>query len=133
MEKTLENMTKQEWESLCRGCGLCCLVKFQRGFFNSDKIYLTRVACDYLDLETKKCTCYETRYHENNGCGDLYIQTIKDRNLVPACCAYSEKMFGKAKNTPKIDWSKVIHEKDIPYGNSLKDYIVSNRDFFRDR
>ena len=39
--KTLEEMTPEEWESLCDGCARCCLIKFQDE--DTDRIYTTNV------------------------------------------------------------------------------------------
>jgi len=46
--KTLEQMTDEEWESLCDGCGQCCMHKLLDA--DTDEIYFTNVACDQLDL-----------------------------------------------------------------------------------
>ena len=52
-------MSEREWESLCDGCGRCCLHKFEDD--SSGDIYFTDVACQYLDEETCSCPHYQDR------------------------------------------------------------------------
>ena len=39
--KAMKDMTRQEWESLCDGCGRCCLNKLQEE--GTDRTYYTDV------------------------------------------------------------------------------------------
>ena len=57
--KTLTEMTLDEWESLCDGCGICCLYKIEDE--ETGQITLTNVACRFLDLESCTCTLYVNR------------------------------------------------------------------------
>jgi len=59
MRKTLEQLDPQEWESLCDGCGLCCLQKLEDEDDNS--VYYTRIACKLLDMKTCQCSNYPKR------------------------------------------------------------------------
>ena len=46
--KSLEEMTNSEWESLCDGCGRCCLNKLEE--VGTDRTFYTDVGCRLLDL-----------------------------------------------------------------------------------
>ena len=84
--KTLSEMSKLEWESLCDGCGRCCLNKLE----NEDtlEIYHTNVACRLLDMETCKCSSYEDRKRFVPECQILTARNLKNYPWLPSTCAY---------------------------------------------
>jgi uncharacterized protein len=52
-KKSLAEMTSEEWEALCDGCGICCMYKIEDE--DTGEIELTSVACRFLDLENVTC------------------------------------------------------------------------------
>lgn len=64
--KTLDDMTDAEWESLCDGCGQCCLHKLMDE--DTDEIYFTNVACKQLNIKTCQCRNYERRFEFEPDC-----------------------------------------------------------------
>ena len=91
--KTLEQMTSQEWESLCDGCGRCCLHKLEDE--DTDEIYFTDVACHYLDEETCACPHYEDRQTYVPDCLTIKPNWGKKFNWLPSTCAYRLLYEGK--------------------------------------
>ncbi len=84
--KKLEEMSISEWESLCDGCGRCCLHKVEDD--DTGDIYATSVACRLLDAETCRCRDYVHRKSIVPDCISLDIATIKTARWLPESCAY---------------------------------------------
>lgn len=89
----LEEMSPEQWESLCDGCARCCLHKLHDE--ESDRIYFTRVACRHLDLERCRCRCYEERLREVPDCLLLTPQNAATMLGLPPTCAYRLLAEGK--------------------------------------
>lgn len=85
-EKNLEALSPDEWESLCDGCGKCCLHKLQ--YEDSDEIDYTDVACRLLDLESCRCSRYEDRQRFVPDCVRLDVKTVRTLAWMPSTCAY---------------------------------------------
>lgn len=92
--KTLQEMTPVEWESLCDGCGLCCLQKLEDD--EDGSVYYTRVACKLLDMDTCRCTQYAKRKTYVPDCIQLTIEDAGDFHWLPPTCAYRCLSEGKA-------------------------------------
>lgn len=84
--KPLTKMTRSEWESLCDGCGRCCLNKFENE--ETGKIYYTDVACKLLDLQSCRCSNYKQRTKIVKDCLVITPQNLPKMNCLPATCAY---------------------------------------------
>ncbi len=85
-QKTLNEMTREEWESLCDGCGICCLEKLEDE--ESGDIFYTNVTCGHLDTGSCRCSIYNERYHKAPECFDLSPANINEVSWLPVTCAY---------------------------------------------
>lgn len=84
--KTLNQLTRSEWESLCDGCGQCCLHKLQDE--DTDEIYWTSVACTLLNAETCQCRDYPNRKKTVPDCVFLTPEIVDEVDWLPVTCAY---------------------------------------------
>jgi uncharacterized cysteine cluster protein YcgN (CxxCxxCC family) len=84
--KRLEEMTPAEWESLCDGCGRCCLNKLVEE--GSDKTLFTDVACKLLDHDTCRCKDYDNRLKTVEDCVLLTPESLREITWLPPSCAY---------------------------------------------
>jgi uncharacterized protein len=119
---SLEQMTRAQWESLCDGCGRCCLQKFQDA--KTGKVTYTWVACYLLDTRTCRCTNYTHRTTLVPDCLALTPQQIPRLRWLPFTCAYRRLSEGK----PLADWHPLISgdpESVHRAGISVRDKAIS--------
>jgi len=91
--KRLEEMTESEWESLCDGCGRCCLVKLKAD--DTSEVYHVDVGCELLDTESGRCCDYENRLTRDVGCFKVTPQRVADMDWLPPTCGYRRVFLGK--------------------------------------
>jgi hypothetical protein len=100
--KKLSEMTPVEWESVCDGCGKCCLHKLEDE--DSGDVFYTRVACRYLDHQQCRCQSYGERQALVPSCVVLTPETVKDTWWLPDTCAYRLLDEG----IPLFDWHPLV-------------------------
>ena len=84
--KRLAEMTPAEWESLCDGCGKCCLMKLE--YEDTGEIDWTNVACHQLDHKSCRCKAYALRQVLVEDCVSLTPDNIDQITWLPATCGY---------------------------------------------
>ncbi len=100
--KSLEEMTPREWESLCDGCGLCCLIRFEDE--DTGEIIPTRVHCRLFDSESCACSNYAQRKRHVPDCIKLTPQNVDTLQWMPLSCAYRRVNEGRGL----ADWHPLI-------------------------
>lgn len=83
--KKLEQMSKEEWEALCDGCGKCCLNKIEI----KGKVHFTNAYCRFLDCKSCLCKIYEHRFEVVKDCRDINLEAVREQpRWLPKTCAY---------------------------------------------
>jgi uncharacterized cysteine cluster protein YcgN (CxxCxxCC family) len=122
--KSLAEMTQEEWESLCDGCGRCCLLKLEDE--DTEEIVYTRLACKLLNIGTCRCKSYETRREKVPDCVQLTPEGAKDLSWLPPTCGYRLVARGEdlAWWHPLVSGdAETVHEAGI----SVRDFAVSEK------
>jgi len=134
--KSLAEMTIEEWEALCDGCGICCMYKIEDE--ETGEINLTSVACRFLDPDTVTCQLYDSRFSAMPTCIKLTPSKVEHLEWLPDTCAYRLILQGK----PLPDWhplvsgdpgsvhraglsvkGRILRESDVNL-DDLEDYII---------
>ena len=94
--KPLSAMSVAEWESLCDGCGRCCLVKLEDE--DTGTIHSTDIACRLFDAETCRCKDYPRRSERVPDCVTLTPETVASLTWLPVTCAY--RLLARGEDLP---------------------------------
>ncbi len=122
--KTLEQMDPAEWESLCDGCGLCCLIRFEDE--DTGEIIPTRVHCRLFDPDACRCSNYADRHKYVPDCIKLEPGNIEALEWMPRSCAYRRIHEGR----DLADWHPLVSgdpESVHKAGVSIRNQTVSER------
>ena len=124
-EKTLDEMSRAEWESLCDGCGRCCLHKLRDD--DTGALWWTNVACRLLDNDTCQCSNYTKRRRLVPDCVQLTAENLTEIDWLPPSCAYRRLAEGKT-----LAWWHPLVSGDAATvhtsGISVRGRVVDERD-----
>lgn len=121
-ELPLAQLSPEEWEALCDGCGRCCLHKVEDA--DTGEVEDTNVACQLLDTQTARCTDYANRKRKVPDCLRLTLKIVNRLDWLPNTCAYRLR----ANNRPLPDWHPLITgeaDSAITAGKTIAGRVVS--------
>lgn len=98
----LDQLDKNQWESLCDGCGKCCVLKLEDA--DTGVIHFTDVSCKLLDCQTARCTKYAERESFVPDCVSLTPDNLRMLRWMPKSCAY--RLISENRDLP--DWHPLV-------------------------
>ncbi len=122
-EYALTEMNQAEWEALCDGCGLCCLVKLEDE--DTSEVSYTKVSCKLLNCKTAQCSDYPNRLQHVPDCIQLTYEGLQQIQWLPSSCAY--RRLNEGKKLPSWHYlntgtrSSVIHAKKSVAGRCISE------------
>ena len=127
--KKLADMSREEWEALCDGCGKCCLNKIEI----KGQIKWTNAHCRFLDCQSCLCKIYPHRFEVVRDCRDIDLAAVREKpRWLPKTCAYwlldngydlpnwHPLITGKAVSVKEAGMS--LMERDVINETKVKDY-----------
>ncbi|WP_040678121.1 YcgN family cysteine cluster protein [Nitratireductor pacificus] len=132
--KPLAAMTDAEWESLCDGCGKCCLAKLEDE--DTGEIHWTSVGCRLFDAGACRCRNYENRLAQVHDCVRLTPENVATISWLPSTCAYRLVAEGR-----DLEWwhplvsgsATTVHEAGISVlgrVEAIEDELDAPEDYF---
>jgi len=124
--KTLDEMTSKEWESVCDGCGQCCVMQLENE--ETNQLFFTDVACRLFDDQTCQCTSYKDRQTHVPTCMVMNPENVREcAEFAPPTCAYKLLVEGQ----DLYDWHPLV-SKDADSvhnaGISVRNKVVSEEE-----
>ena len=122
LDRDLESFSIQEWESLCDGCGKCCLHKLEDS--QSGRVTYTRVACQLLDTTVCQCKDYRQRQSKVKDCLQVTPAMAKNGDSLPNPCAY--RLIAQGVDLPEWHPLKTGDKAStVKQGKSVADRVLS--------
>ncbi len=103
-EKSLSDMSREEWEALCDGCGRCCVVLLEDEDAPPATYLETKACCRLFDPTTRGCTDYAHRFTRVPGCVKVTPENAATLQWMPESCAYRRLAEGRGL----ADWHPLI-------------------------
>lgn len=130
--RKLGDLTREEWEALCDGCGRCCLLKLEDE--DTGEVSYTDIACRLFDAETCRCGNYPLRSQLVKGCVRLSPETIeRDKDWMPKTCAY--RLLAEGGDLPEWHYlvsgsRETVREAGISvHGKTISEWEVDEDDY----
>jgi uncharacterized cysteine cluster protein YcgN (CxxCxxCC family) len=124
-DRPLDKLSRDEWESLCDGCGKCCLHKLEDE--ETGEVFPTNVACRLLDRRESRCKDYANRKTYVPDCVRLNPKKLGELEWLPSTCAYRLVAAGE----PLPDWHYLVcgdREAVHRAGQSVAGWTISETD-----
>lgn len=100
--RALADLSREEWESLCDGCGRCCTNTLEDE--ETGELFATRVACRLFCNKTGGCGDYPNRKAKVSECIQISAENVGEMDFLPPTCGY--RLVWQGQDLP--DWHHLV-------------------------